>query len=707
MTQNPQVDRSKLMDVLWSVQKKKGCILHDDITKIAQEFNMSRMELEGVVTFYHFYHRTHSGRYTIYLNDSIVSEHSGRPDVLAAFEEAIGTKLGSISADGKFGLFKTACIGLSDQEPSCLINFKPFTNLTPAKVYSIISKLREGAHTIDICDTPETNIRYTPAPERTVFFKPYQKFWSLSRLKEYEPYQILELVKRSKLTGRGGAFFPTGLKWQFCRQNRAEPKYLICNADEGEPGTFKDRVLLQEHPELLIEGMILGAYAIGATKGAIYLRAEYMYLKHALQDLLQEYRDKGFLGEKIDALEDFSFDIYIHTGAGAYVCGEETALIHSMEGKRGEPGTREYFPVDRGFNDKPTVVNNVETLCAVPRILEMGIEKYLELGTDQTPGTKLLSVSGDCEKPGLYEIEWGMKLKDFLKLVGTKDPYFVIFNGYAGETLSKIDFEREISGENLLAETNNFNLIIEDEKPASRRLVRIIGQVEPGADILGVIPSVEKATNWLLKNPPPDVIFMDIQLEDGLCFEIFEQCDIQTPVIFTTAFDEYTLKAFKVNSIDYLLKPIDEEELGDAIQKYKQLHKSDDDSGISSGSIDQVLKLLSSQYKSRFVVRVGERIRSIPVEEIQCFYSMEKANYIQTTADRHYTIDYSLEQVESLIDPQMFFRVNRKYIVALDAIKEIISHSNSRLRVVLFHKTEGDIIVAREKVKPFKLWLER
>lgn len=452
MTQNPQVDRSKLMDVLWSVQKKKGCILHDDITKIAQEFNMSRMELEGVVTFYHFYHRTHSGRYTIYLNDSIVSEHSGRPDVLAAFEEAIGTKLGSISADGKFGLFKTACIGLSDQEPSCLINFKPFTNLTPAKVYSIISKLREGAHTIDICDTPETNIRYTPAPERTVFFKPYQKFWSLSRLKEYEPYQILELVKRSKLTGRGGAFFPTGLKWQFCRQNRAEPKYLICNADEGEPGTFKDRVLLQEHPELLIEGMILGAYAIGATKGAIYLRAEYMYLKHALQDLLQEYRDKGFLGEKIDALEDFSFDIYIHTGAGAYVCGEETALIHSMEGKRGEPGTREYFPVDRGFNDKPTVVNNVETLCAVPRILEMGIEKYLELGTDQTPGTKLLSVSGDCKKPGLYEIEWGMKLKDFLKLVGTKDPYFVIFNGYAGETLSKIDFEREISGENLLAD---------------------------------------------------------------------------------------------------------------------------------------------------------------------------------------------------------------------------------------------------------------
>jgi [NiFe] hydrogenase diaphorase moiety large subunit len=471
MTLHTQVDRSKLMDVLWSVQKRKGYIQHDDITKIAQEFGMSRMELEGVATFYHFYHRTPSGRYTIYLNDSIVAEHKGRPDVLAAFEDALGIKLGSITADGKFGLFKTACIGLSDQEPSCLINFKPFTNLTPAKVYSIIQKLREGAKTLDICDVPETNIRYTPAPERTVFFKPYQKFWSLSKLNEYEPYQVLELVKRSRLTGRGGAFFPTGLKWQFCRQNKAEPKYLICNADEGEPGTFKDRVLLQEHPELLIEGMILAAYAIGATKGAIYLRAEYMYLRDKLRDLIDEYRAKGFLGEKIDAIEDFSFDIYVHMGAGAYVCGEETALIHSMEGKRGEPGTREYFPVDRGFNDKPTVVNNVETLCAVPRIFEMGIDNYLQLGTETTPGTKLLSVSGDCANPGLYEIEWGMKLREFLELIGAKDPYFVIFNGYAGETLSKMDFDREISGENLLADHVQFDF--NDPMEYARKMVGI------------------------------------------------------------------------------------------------------------------------------------------------------------------------------------------------------------------------------------------
>lgn len=449
ITEN-KVDRSKLMDVIWDIQRKKNHISHDDISKIAHEFKMSRMELEGVVTFYHFYHRLPSGKYTIYLNDSIVSEMSGRKDVLEAFEDALGIKMGKITADGKFGLYKTPCIGLSDQEPSCLINFKPFTNLTPQKVYDIIDQLKNGEKLSKICDKPKKHIRYTPEPERTVFFKPYTTFSSLSKLNEYEPSEVIEIVKDSKLTGRGGAFFPTGLKWQFCSQNESDIRYIICNADEGEPGTFKDRVLLQAHPELLIEGMILAAYAIGCSQGAIYLRAEYRYLKKKLEALLEEYRSHGYLGKGIKAKKPFDFDIYIHLGAGAYVCGEETALIHSMEGKRGEPSTKEYFPVERGFNGKPTVVNNVETLCAVPRILNMGLEKYLSLGTENTPGTKLLSVSGDCKKPGIYEIEWGMKLREFLKLIKAKNPKFILFNGYAGECLSEADFDREISGENLL-----------------------------------------------------------------------------------------------------------------------------------------------------------------------------------------------------------------------------------------------------------------
>ncbi len=445
-----KIDRSKLMSVLWEIQRKKRCIGHDDISKVAQKFNMSRMELEGVVTFYHFYHKLDCGKFTIYLNDCIVSQFSGREKIQKTFEKATGVKVGHVSEDKMFGLFKTPCIGLSDQEPACLINFQPFINLTPEKVISIIAQLKNGKKPSEICDTPKSTIHYTPPKNKTVFFKPYTCFSSLKQLHKHSPEEIIDLVKESKLAGRGGAFFPTGLKWQFCRQNKSDVKYIICNADEGEPGTFKDRVLLEEHPELLIEGMIYAAYSVGASHGSIYLRAEYRYLVSKLEVILDDYRKKGYLGKGIKAKIPFDFDIYIHLGAGAYICGEETALIHSMEGKRGEPGTKEYFPVEKGFKGKPTIVNNVETLCAVPRIFEMGVDKWLQLGTEKTPGTKLLSVSGDCENKGIFEIEWGMNMQEFLKLVGAKNPKMIQFSGPSGDCLSEVDFNRNISGEDLI-----------------------------------------------------------------------------------------------------------------------------------------------------------------------------------------------------------------------------------------------------------------
>ncbi|MBK7707055.1 MAG: hypothetical protein IPJ30_15170 [Acidobacteria bacterium] len=180
-----------------------------------------------------------------------------------------------------------------------------------------------------------------------MFFKPYPRFSALEHLKRHTPDEIIEILKQSKLAGYGGAFFPAGLKWQLCRQNPGDTKYIICNADEGEPGTFKDRVLLEEHPELMIEGMIFAAYAIGARHGAIYLRAEYSHLQKKLESLLEIYRKDGFLGSGISAREPFDFDIYVHLGAGAYVCGEETALIHSMEGKRASPAQKSIFPFKR------------------------------------------------------------------------------------------------------------------------------------------------------------------------------------------------------------------------------------------------------------------------------------------------------------------------------------------------------------------------
>lgn len=450
------MQKTSLMSVLWDIQRKRRFINRDDMTKIAHEFDISKMELEGVISFYHFYHRAHSGKYTIYLNNSIISKHNNYASVKKSFETEVGVSFGNVTEDKMFGLFETPCIGLSDQETSALINFNAFTDLTPIKVKKIIAKLKQGEDIHSFSKIPKSNIQHVPDADKTVFFKKYIPGTALKKLKKMDADQVIDLVKNSRLTGRGGAFFPTGIKWQICKENKADQKYVICNADEGEPGTFKDRVLLNKYPGLLLEGMAMAAFAIGATKGAIYLRAEYFYLKDRIEQKISDFKKKGFLGKNILGIKDFNFDLYVHMGAGSYVCGEETALIHSMEGKRGEPTTKEYFPVEKGFLGKPTIVNNVETLCAVPRIFEMGLENYLAIGTKSTPGTKILSVSGDCKKPGIYEIEWGTKLRDFLKLIKAKDPYLVLFNGFAGECLSENDFDREISGENLLAEHIQF-----------------------------------------------------------------------------------------------------------------------------------------------------------------------------------------------------------------------------------------------------------
>src|SRR5210317_382447 len=454
---NNSQKKTSLMNVLWDIQKKRRHISKDDITKISKTFNISRVEVEGVISFYHFFHFKDAGKYTIYLNCSTISKLHHYQEVKKAFEDELGIKIGNVTKDGMFGFFKTSCLGLSDQESAALINLHALTNLTPKKAKNIVAKLRQG-HTLEsISNYPKNNIQYKPKEDKTVFFKTYKQGRALKKLKDFKSEEIIDLVKDSKLSGRGGAFFPTGVKWQFCKDFNSDQKYIICNADEGEPGTFKDRVLMNKYPGLLLEGMIIAGYAVGATEGTIYLRAEYFYIKEKLDQTIKEYYDKGLLGKDILGIQGFDFKINIHLGAGAYICGEETALIASMEGKRGEPTTKEYFPVEKVYLGKPTVVNNVETLCAVPRILEMGLEKYLSMGTNATPGTKLLSVSGDCDKPGIYEIEWGMKLKEFLDLIEAKDPHYILFNGFAGEFLSSADFDREISGENLLAEHIQFS----------------------------------------------------------------------------------------------------------------------------------------------------------------------------------------------------------------------------------------------------------
>ncbi|MCF8228879.1 MAG: LytTR family DNA-binding domain-containing protein [Bacteroidales bacterium] len=246
-------------------------------------------------------------------------------------------------------------------------------------------------------------------------------------------------------------------------------------------------------------------------------------------------------------------------------------------------------------------------------------------------------------------------------------------------------------------------LIIEDERPAALKLEKLLREVEPDFEVLAKPDSVAKSVEWFRSHPAPDLVFMDIQLGDGLSFEIFEQVAVQCPVIFTTAYDEYAIRAFKVNSIDYLLKPIDKDELKDAFEKYHKIRPGKPGQYV----IDQVLKSLTKEYKTRFLVKVGEHIKFFPTNEIQCFYSMEKSSYILTADNRNYDLDYPLDQIELLVDPFSFFRISRKYIVNIRFIRDIIIYSNSRLKVKLEGMLDEKLIVSREKVKNFKTWLDR
>jgi [NiFe] hydrogenase diaphorase moiety large subunit len=264
---------------------------------------------------------------------------------------------------------------------------------------------------------------------------------------------MLEQVKLANLRGRGGAGFKTGLKWELCRDapgNGAESAhYVVCNADEGEPGTFKDRVLLTSYADHVFEGMTLCAYTIGAKRGFLYLRGEYRYLLEPLNAALERRRALGLLGKAILGTAGFDFDIEIHLGAGAYVCGEESALIESLEGKRGTPRNRPPFPVTSGYLNQPTVVNNVETLMMTCLIARRGGAWHAGIGTLQSAGTKLLSISGDCVRPGIYEYPFGITVAEVLADCGATDVQAVQVSGAAGVCIAPEEFGRMIAFEDI------------------------------------------------------------------------------------------------------------------------------------------------------------------------------------------------------------------------------------------------------------------
>jgi DNA-binding LytR/AlgR family response regulator len=249
-------------------------------------------------------------------------------------------------------------------------------------------------------------------------------------------------------------------------------------------------------------------------------------------------------------------------------------------------------------------------------------------------------------------------------------------------------------------------LIVEDEPQAANRLENLIGEVDPEIKVLAKLDSIKQSVKWITENQSPSLIFLDIQLGDGISFDIFDKVDVSCPVIFTTAYNEYALKAFKVNSIDYLLKPIDKQELKTAIDKFKKIGPGNASNKMME-SISSAMAMLTKKYKSRFLIKVGEHLRYIETSEILFFFSLEKTTFAQTRDGRKHIVDYTMEQLEGILDPARFFRISRKYTVASDSIQDMISFTNSRLRLVLSTSDDKEIIVARERVQEFKEWLDR
>jgi [NiFe] hydrogenase diaphorase moiety large subunit len=447
------------LEAVRDVQAALGAVPPEASRRIARKLGLSAVDVEGVVSFYHFFSDVPAGRYAVYLNTNPVANMKGRPEVAAAFEKEAGCKFGETTPDGRIGLHETSCIGMNDQEPSALINGVVFTRLNRAKVKEIVAamkagkdvrklvkKLGDGANASPLVRSMVVNNIRKKGP---VLFAPFTPGSALKKAVALTPEAVIDVVKRANLLGRGGAGFPTGLKWDFCRRESAKPRYVVCNADEGEPGTFKDRVILTERPHLLFEGMAIAGYAIGAEEGILYLRAEYAYLRTHLEKALADLRRKRLLGRDAAGKKGFTFDIEIKLGAGAYICGEESGLLESAEGKRGEPRDRPPFPVTFGYRGLPTTVNNVETLCAAARILEKDVMWFRSLGTAKSTGTKVLSISGDCARPGVYEVEFGIAIHRLLELAGGLDAQAVQIGGPSGQCIPRGQFDRRIAFEDL------------------------------------------------------------------------------------------------------------------------------------------------------------------------------------------------------------------------------------------------------------------
>jgi [NiFe] hydrogenase diaphorase moiety large subunit len=449
-------DPTCLLQMLREVQEAFNWIPPRAIRNLADALGLSYAHIEGVAGFYSFLHTRPVGKYRALFSNNVTDRMQGSEALLERFCNKLWLEPGKVSEDGLVSVDRTSCTGLCDQGPAMLINGRAVSHLSAERIDALSELIR-------------TQTPLTEWPQEFFHIEDHIRRTDVLLSGQWTPGEAVKAaigrggeamlgeLKRSNLRGRGGAGFTTAVKWESARNANGEitrnapggTRYVVCNADEGEPGTFKDRVLLTSYADIVFDGMTVAGFTIGAGKGLLYLRGEYRFLLPALTANLERRRRAGLLGKAVGGDAGFDFDIEIHVGAGAYICGEESALIESLEGKRGVPRIRPPFPVTKGYLGQPTVVNNVETLAKAALIALKGGEWFASLGTKQSTGTKLLSISGDVERPGIYEYPFGVSINQVLNDCGAGNAQAVQVSGASGMCIAMHEFGRKIAFEDV------------------------------------------------------------------------------------------------------------------------------------------------------------------------------------------------------------------------------------------------------------------
>ncbi|MGZ4981910.1 MAG: NAD(P)H-dependent oxidoreductase subunit E [Methylobacter sp.] len=447
IAESSRYQATQLLQILRQIQFHYHYIPQAAIEQLSGLLNIPRTQIISVAEFYSFFHLIPRGQYELLISDSITDHMLGKKELIDYLAKKLDVAIGEVRKDGVVSLDNTSCTGMCDQGPAGLVNGYALTRLD----YSAVDKIAELVN-------EQKPLNEWPAELFQVDDNIYKSGLLLDKQIEQGAAlnstfkrginETLTEIDKSGLRGRGGAGFKTAMKWRFCSEEQQAERYVVCNADEGEPGTFKDRVLLNSYADQIFEGMTVCAAIIGAKQGFVYLRGEYLHLYDKLQSILDQRRQNGLLGNNILGA-GLDFDIEIHLGAGAYICGEESALIESLEGKPGIPRNRPPYPVTHGYLDKPTVVNNVETFLAASAIAANGGDWFASIGTEKSKGTKILSISGDCARPGIYEYPFGITVRTILNDCGGADVLGIQVGGPSGTFISNQEFDRKLAFEDL------------------------------------------------------------------------------------------------------------------------------------------------------------------------------------------------------------------------------------------------------------------